>query len=66
MNERWTGIKLRDLERCAEEAAHGNRPGVVVLATDRNRKDMVLRCVEMGLINQLIISRELADELAAI
>jgi DNA-binding transcriptional regulator LsrR (DeoR family) len=66
MNERWTGIKLHDLERCAEQAAHGKRPGVVVLATDRNRKDMVLRCVEMGLINQLIISRELADELAAV
>ena len=66
MNERWTGIKQRDIERCAEAAAHSTHPGVVVLATEGNRKDMVLRCIELGLINQLIISRELADELAGV
>jgi DNA-binding transcriptional regulator LsrR (DeoR family) len=65
MNERWTGIKQHDLERCAEEAARSRRPGVVVLAPDRHRRDMVVRCVELGLINQLIISRELADELGS-
>ncbi len=65
MNERWTGIKQADLERCAEDAADSARPGVVLLAPDRHRKDMVLRCVELGLASQLIISRELADELTA-
>jgi DNA-binding transcriptional regulator LsrR (DeoR family) len=66
MNDRWTGIKQPDLERCAEAAAHEDRPGVVLLARDRHRKDMVLRCVELGLVNQLVISRELADELTGV
>jgi DNA-binding transcriptional regulator LsrR (DeoR family) len=66
MNERWTGIKQHDLERCAEEAASSKWPGVVVLAPDRHRRDTVLRCVELGLINQLIISRELADVLGSV
>ena len=65
MNERWTGMKQPDLERCAEQAARSKRPGVVVLAPDRLRRDVVRRCVELGLINQLIISRELADALEA-
>jgi hypothetical protein len=65
MNERWTGIKQHDLERCAEEAAHTKHPGVVVLGPDPLRRDMVVRCVELGLINQLIISRELADALGS-
>jgi hypothetical protein len=63
MNERWTGIKQHGLERCAEEAARSTRPGVVVLAPDRLRHDVVRRCVELGLISQLIISRDLADAL---
>jgi DNA-binding transcriptional regulator LsrR (DeoR family) len=65
MNQRWTGIKQHDLERCAETAARGKRPGVIVLAPDRHRRDIVVRAVELGLINQLIISRELADELGS-
>ncbi len=65
MNERWTGMKQPDLERYAEQAAQSKRPGVIVLAPDRLRRDVVRRCVELGLINQLIISRELADALEA-
>jgi DNA-binding transcriptional regulator LsrR (DeoR family) len=63
MNARWTGIKLDGLRRCGARAADGARPGVVVVATDKHRADMVLRCIELGLINQLVVSRELADEL---
>jgi DNA-binding transcriptional regulator LsrR (DeoR family) len=63
MNERWTGISLEELRRCADAAAQGPQPGVVVLATNKNRCEMVMRCIELGLINQLVINRDLAAEL---
>lgn len=63
LNDRWTGIKPSFVAKFAGKAANSAMPGVVVLATQPNRRDMVLRCIELGYINQLILSREMAQAL---
>jgi DNA-binding transcriptional regulator LsrR (DeoR family) len=67
MGERWTGLKLKHLEACADEAARTGRPGVVVLSRGSpcpgERARVVRRLVEMGLVNELIIDDELAAAL---
>jgi DNA-binding transcriptional regulator LsrR (DeoR family) len=63
MNDRWTGIQEHHLQRCAREASKNGRPGVVIVALGQKRCDMVRRCVELGLVNELIIDQELAQGL---
>jgi DNA-binding transcriptional regulator LsrR (DeoR family) len=38
---------------------------VIVLAIGKARCEVVLRCVQIGLVNELIIDQELARELTA-
>jgi DNA-binding transcriptional regulator LsrR (DeoR family) len=63
MNDRWTGIKQQHLEQCAQDSLRSGKPGVILLASTKSRAEMVQRCVELGLANELIIDQELADEL---
>lgn len=71
INERWTGVRLEHLARCAwaareaaQEAA-GERPppGVVVLAAGAVKAPVVLACVRAGLASELILDHELARAL---
>jgi DNA-binding transcriptional regulator LsrR (DeoR family) len=67
MNDNWTGVRAEHLRKCAD-AAHGagfnrKRPGVILLALGAHRLKVVLRCIELGLVNELVIDKELADEL---
>jgi len=69
MNNNWTGARQDHLRRCADAAQRGafsrKTPGVIVLALGADRVTVVLRCIELGLVNELVIDRELADALHA-
>lgn len=62
MNDRWTGIKQTHIEHCAGTATAA-RPGVIVLALGVRRCKVVMRCVELGLVNELIVDQETAKAL---
>lgn len=63
LNERWTGIKEKHLRACAQKAVANQHPGVIVLAVGEAKAEMVCRCVELGLVNELIMDRALARRL---
>src|SRR5271165_1566627 len=69
MNDRWTGVRLEHLRHCAETAMTAGftpeKPGVLMLAVGARRRKIMLRCIELGLVNELIIDRELDHALAA-
>jgi DNA-binding transcriptional regulator LsrR (DeoR family) len=52
---RWMGISRRHYEQCARR-----QPGVILLAIGHNKAEVVLKCVELGLVTELIIDEELA------
>ena len=63
VNERWLGAQYGDFRGCALNAdLLQRRPGVVVVAVEPDKADIVLETLH--LINVLIVSRLLADELA--
>jgi len=62
INERWLGIKKEHFEDCARRAAGGGdteRPGVMVVAIGKSKKNIVERVA--GMTNFLIIDSTLAD-----
>lgn len=63
-NARWTGIKKNHLEKCA--ARSGPAPGVIAMAWNKNRARVLYRCVCESLISTLILSGQLADQLAVL
>ncbi|MFQ5738715.1 MAG: hypothetical protein ACE5JX_06845 [Acidobacteriota bacterium] len=63
VRQMWTGIRRKDLERCAQSSRQG-RPGVLVVTFGRNKKRVLYEATKMGLVNELIIDHDLADELA--
>jgi DNA-binding transcriptional regulator LsrR (DeoR family) len=62
VNQRWLGAKHADFMRCSLRADTGQRPGVVVLAVEPEKAEIVLQA--LYLMNVLVISRQLADRLA--
>ncbi len=60
--DRWTGMKQGHVRECAQRQVP-KAPGVVVIASHRNRAQMILRCAQDQLINTLIIGKELANEI---
>jgi DNA-binding transcriptional regulator LsrR (DeoR family) len=62
VNERWLGAKHDDFKRCSLNADMPTRPGVVVVAVEPEKAEIVLEA--LYLINVLIVSRQLADALA--
>jgi len=64
INERWTGVLLEHLRQCAHAAVGDpKRAGVVVLAMGRAKADITLACIRAGLISELILDHDLAQEL---
>lgn len=63
INDRWLGAQYDHFRSCSLNAdlLH-HRPGVVVLAVEPDKAAIVLEALH--LINVLIVSRQLADELA--
>ena len=62
MNQRWLGAEHGHFERCSLRGGSADRPGVVVLAVEPEKAEIVLEA--LYLMNVLIISRHLADALA--
>ncbi|HEX4589308.1 MAG TPA: sugar-binding domain-containing protein, partial [Gemmataceae bacterium] len=64
INERWTGVRLDHLRRCAQSAVHDRtRAGVIVLAIGSAKAQVMLDCVRAGLITELVIDHDLAQAL---
>jgi hypothetical protein len=61
-SERWTGMKEGHIRGCARRQL-SKAPGVVVIASHKNRAKIIVRCAEDQMINTLIIAKELADEI---
>ncbi len=64
LNERWTGVNEEHLRQCASRPS--DSLGVTVVAQAANRAQLIFRCLEEKLINTLLISRVLAETLAAL
>ena len=63
-NDRWLGVKKQHFESCCKKAAGKKRPGVVVVAFEPEKAE-ILRA-SLGMVNRLIISQKLAERLLAI
>ncbi|HEY1378982.1 MAG TPA: sugar-binding domain-containing protein [Gemmataceae bacterium] len=67
INERWTGVRLEHILRCATAAAHDHsRAGVVVLAIGAAKAQITLASIRAGLITELILDHDLARALLAL
>ena len=64
LNRMWTGINRGHLARIARQADGTKRPGVIVVSCGADRAEIVAEVVRCGLVNELIVDRELADRLA--
>jgi DNA-binding transcriptional regulator LsrR (DeoR family) len=62
LNEMWTGVKRKHLERIARDADRNNRPGVIVVSLDR--PEIVAEVIRQGLVNELIIDRATTGKVA--
>jgi DNA-binding transcriptional regulator LsrR (DeoR family) len=64
LNAMWTGITREHLERIAAQAARTRRPGVIVASFGgAERAETIAEAVRCGLVNELIIDRQLAEAL---
>ena len=62
--ESWSGICITPhLLSIATNAISTGKPGVVVVAIGKNKANILLEVLKMGLINELIIDHDLADAL---
>ena len=62
----WTGVRLKHLQRIAQQAERRKRPGVIVVSLGIDRAEIIAEAVRCGLINELIVDRSLADALARV
>jgi DNA-binding transcriptional regulator LsrR (DeoR family) len=66
INERWTGVRLEHILRCARAAEDDHsRGGVIVIAMGAAKAHITLEAVRGGLITELIIDHDLARALLA-
>jgi DNA-binding transcriptional regulator LsrR (DeoR family) len=67
LNAMWTGITREHLERIAAQAARTRRPGVIVASFGgAGRAETIAEAVRCGLVNELIIDRQLAEALTEV
>jgi DNA-binding transcriptional regulator LsrR (DeoR family) len=62
LRDRWTGLRIEHVRRCADRATSG-APGVIVLSFGRERAPVIFECVKLGLVSYLIIDGELEQAL---
>lgn len=65
ITKRCTGMTREHYERIAREAAAAGRPGVTVCAIGANKAGVLREAVMGGLVNRLVIDRDLAEALDA-
>ena len=54
IEERWTGIREHQMQRCAEQALQQGTAGVIVVAVGADRAESVCESVKRGLVNTLV------------
>ena len=65
--ERWTGIKLPHLRRCADRSAEDlddKRPGVIAVCAGKEKTNNLTHVLNVNLVNHLIVDYELAKSVA--
>lgn len=66
LNKMWTGMRLDQIARIAKQAARNpQHPGVIVVALGRNKATALAEILRCGLVNELIIDKDLLDVLLA-
>lgn len=65
LNKGWTGLRLDDIQKCAQRANRDSKGGVVVVAQGAIKRDFVRELLRRGLVNHLVIDGELADAMEA-
>jgi DNA-binding transcriptional regulator LsrR (DeoR family) len=59
LNQSWNGVTLARIQRLSAEASD-SKPGMVVLASGGQRKEVVLQCIKLNLVNHLIVDQQFA------
>lgn len=63
LSDRWTGLRLEHVKSCAANARAKGAVGVVVVSIGEARASVVFECVRLGLVNHLVIDRDLENAL---
>jgi hypothetical protein len=63
INSRFNGPGIADLQGCAERAVRFDRAGVIAMAHDPTKTDVVLEAVSRGLVSELVIDTTLFNSL---
>jgi len=63
LNQMWTGIEIGHIKRIAEAAARGEKAGVIVVAIGRNKAHALHQMIRLGLVNTLILDKDLLSAL---
>lgn len=67
LNNMWTGVTRAHYERIAVQAERTKRPGVIVVSFGgAERAETIAEAVRCGLVNELVIDRQLADALTKV
>lgn len=65
LNRGWTGLDLEELRALAKNARDGGAPGIVVIARELDKADVLHEVIRRGLVNECILARPLADKIIA-
>jgi DNA-binding transcriptional regulator LsrR (DeoR family) len=65
-NDGWTGLRLSDIQRCAQAANRSQHGGVIVVAAGAGKAELLREIVRAGLVNHLVIDVPLARALRAL
>jgi len=63
LNNGWTGLKERDLERIARGASEKGGPGAILIAFGSAKAELILEAARRGLVNQLFVDESLQHRL---
>ncbi len=64
LNNMWTGVKLEQIKHIAQISSSSiNRPGNIVVAFGNNKANILFECIRIGLVNELIIDKDLAESI---
>jgi hypothetical protein len=65
LNRGWTGIKETHLQSIAGNAKPDGFPGIIVIASGASKVGIVFEIIKRGYVKELVIDKELADELTS-
>jgi hypothetical protein len=63
LNRGWTGATVQDLNRVANAAQPGKRPGVILVARGDAKAGLILEAIRRGLVNTLLVDSDLVAQI---